>query len=289
MVSLSGAPEGSPTPSDCRISRPAVEELLLRRPGLLLDGRRPSWEQLAERISSMWLKDETVLYIGLAGTSVARRVAQYYRTPLGAERPHAGGWPLKTLTDLDRLWVHFAPCAVPADAERMLLQVFSSRVSPGSGAALYDAQLAIPFANLMMPGGPRKRHGITGARGPIQASARLSGLDQQAVESVARPTPPRSPAAIGRAGATQRVTDADLRKGAIRIPSTAKLVFPAGKQHVEVVLRGAALRARWDPRNGPDRSRSGVLGIGAGLLETLVAPNEQLTIVAHDNGSITLE
>lgn len=289
MVSLSGAPDGCPTPSDCRISRAAVEELLLRRPGLLLDGRRPSWEQLAERMSSMWIKDETILYVGLAGTSVARRVAQYYRTPLGAERPHAGGWPLKVLTDLNNLWVHFAPCAAPADAERTLLQVFASRVSPDSRAALHDTQLAIPFANLMMPGGPRKRHGITGARGPTQTSTHLSGLDQQVVESDARPTAARAPAAMDQAGATQRVTDADLRRGAIRIPSTAKSLFPAGKQPVEVVLRGAALRARWDPRNGPDRSRSGVLRIGAGLLETLVAPNEQLTIVAHDNGSITLE
>lgn len=51
-----------------------------------------------DRLATFWLPDEVVLYIGLAGASVRKRVRQYYRTPLGDKRPHAGGWWLKTLT-----------------------------------------------------------------------------------------------------------------------------------------------------------------------------------------------
>ncbi|WIM87455.1 hypothetical protein PT015_21865 [Candidatus Mycobacterium wuenschmannii] len=288
LVSLSGLPEECPTQSECHISPAAVQQLLSRRPELLLDRRRPSWTRLAERISSMWLRDESIVYIGLAGTSVAQRVAQYYRTPLGAERPHAGGWPLKTLADLNHMWVHYAPCAAPDEAERKLLHAFSAQVSPSSRAALYDAQLAIPFANLVMPGGRRKRHGITGARGPIPSS-RTSDTEPQDAELDTWRQRPIEPVTLGQAAVTQRVTEADLRGGAIRIPSSSKSLFPTAKQDVEVILRGAAVEARWDPRNGPDRSRSGVLRIGTALLRTVVAPDERLTIVVRDDRSITLE
>lgn len=60
------------------------------------------------RFRAFWPGDEVVAYIGLAGTSLRKRVGRYYRTPLGARRPHAGGWWLKTLTVLDDLWVHYA-------------------------------------------------------------------------------------------------------------------------------------------------------------------------------------
>lgn len=68
----------------CPVSDSAVQTLLQRRPELLVDDVRPSHEQLRARLASMWLADETVLYVGLAGTSIARRLRQYYRTPLGA-------------------------------------------------------------------------------------------------------------------------------------------------------------------------------------------------------------
>lgn len=114
----------------------------------------------------MWLGDEVVVYIGLAGTSLRRRVGDYYKTPLGARPPHAGGWPLKTLSVLDQLRVHFAPCADPDDAEHAMLEAFQNAVSAGSRAALHDPTSPLPFANLEWGPGQRKRHGITGAREP---------------------------------------------------------------------------------------------------------------------------
>jgi hypothetical protein len=65
-------------------------------------------------------------------------VGDYYKTPLGARRPHAGGWPLKTLSILSELCVHYAPCADPNAAELTMLDAFIGGVSASSRAALRD-------------------------------------------------------------------------------------------------------------------------------------------------------
>ncbi|MDQ6615537.1 MAG: hypothetical protein M3083_12535 [Actinomycetota bacterium] len=78
------------------------------RPELTVDGVRPSVDELAGRIASCWLTDETVLYIGLAGTSVAGRLRDYYDTPLGGRRPHSGGRFLNTVLPSPPRWVHWA-------------------------------------------------------------------------------------------------------------------------------------------------------------------------------------
>ncbi|GIK78451.1 MAG: hypothetical protein BroJett022_21410 [Actinomycetes bacterium] len=62
---------------------------------------------------------------------------------------------------------------------------------------------------------------------------------------------------------TQVVTEGDRNSGIIRIPREAKRLFPAAKARVKVELRGEDIGdRRWDPRAGPDRERSGVLGVG---------------------------
>jgi hypothetical protein len=151
----------------CPIDPKAVGLVLKTRPELLLDGRRPTVEALAERIASFWLPDEVILYIGLAGTSLQTRVNQYYRTPLGARKPHAGGWFLKVLSNLDDLWVHYAPCDDPRDAEDKMHSAFCRGVSMGSIRRLSDPEHPFPFANLEWPPGVRKRHGIAGAKGEL--------------------------------------------------------------------------------------------------------------------------
>lgn len=75
---------------DAPIDARALERLLAARPELRLDGNRPSARQLAARLRAFWLPEEVVLYVGLAGTSVRKRVRQYYSTPLGRQAP-AGG------------------------------------------------------------------------------------------------------------------------------------------------------------------------------------------------------
>ena len=156
------------TVAEAPISWAAIEQLLMVRPELTLDGQRPTPVQLAKRISAFWLPDETIVYVGLA-TSLCERVGSFYRTPIGARRPHSGGWFLKTLTNLDQLHVHFATTDFE-EAEKEMLRVFVDNVSPETQARLHDPDHPWPFANLELRRGRRKirkLHGIKGARGDI--------------------------------------------------------------------------------------------------------------------------
>lgn len=285
------------TRTRCPLSESAVDELLRIRPELRIDGARPGPAQLRKRLAALWLGDETILYVGLAGTSLEQRVSAYYRTPIGARRPHAGGWPLKTLTVLPALWVHYAPCANPVDAELAMLDAFIERCSRKSRQALHDPGLPIPFANLERAKGETKRHGITGAREPRQQPAArvdsrpdLTGTDEARHPAVSKAPPrtrpwPGSPAGPMR---SQRVTEKDIQAGRVRFPSSAKPAFPSERVQVEVLLRGHSVVARWHPHYDPDQERSGVLTVGRQLLGRHVAPDEVLA-VSEREGYVALD
>jgi hypothetical protein len=183
-----------PTLLTAPIDPDAVGSLLERRPELLLDGTRPTADQLSERVASFWLPGEVILYIGLAGTSLRARVDQYYRTPLGARRPHSGGWFLKLLANLDELFVHFAVTDDPEGAEFRALEAFCAYVSSEDRSRLRDPAHPFPFANLEWPRGTRKAHGISGARGDLPqapATERSRSRPQRA---------PRPAPAVGSGG-----------------------------------------------------------------------------------------
>jgi hypothetical protein len=268
----------------CPLSSTALDELLAVRPELRLDGTRPSRRALAQRLSEMWLGDESILYVGLAGTSLRTRVGQYYATPLGARKPHAGGWPLKTLSLLTQLFVHYAGCTDPAAAEQKMLDTFKRQVSTASLSMLRDPSMPIPFANLEARKGARKAHGITGAREPSavepRSRRRLGSTHaiQQAsepAEETLRTRPRMQPAGPLQ---SQRMTDSDIGAGRIRFPSSAKQAFPGDRGTIHVELRGLRLTARWDPRYGPDRERSGVLNVGREALAARVVRDEVLAV-----------
>jgi hypothetical protein len=269
IVGLSADPDDiSAALPDAPIDPALTQELLDVRPELRLDGLRPDAQLLAARLAAFWLPDEVILYIGLAGTSVCNRVGAYYRSPLGARRPHSGGWFLKTLTNLEALHVHHAPCADPVQAEHQMLAAFSAGVSPDSAARLHDPELPIPYANLEWPRTRRKDHGITGARGP-----RPRDTTEPAPSNGAPVTPgtaaPRH---------TQRVTAADLQGGRIRFPRATKALFPAERAFVDVVLRGNPVQCLWDPRTGPAKERSGILSVPREVLDGLVSEDEVLVV-----------
>jgi hypothetical protein len=194
----------------------ALDHLLLLRPNLMIDGRHPSRDDLATRLTEVWLPDEHVLYVGLAA-DLHDRVNQYYGTPLGARRPHAGGWFLKTLKALDELYVHWSVTYERAVAEGLAIGSFVGAVSDESLAELRDRDHPFPFANLEWPPGTRKRHGISGAKSPrVRARGTESGSRQlrsseRYLEVV---NPSRSPTdpAVRRLGearvTTQRVSTA---------------------------------------------------------------------------------
>jgi hypothetical protein len=78
------------------------------------------------------------------------------------------------------------------------------------------------------------------------------------------------------------VTAADISAGRIRVPSSAKSVFPDARADVAITLRGVEMDVRWHPHYNPDQERSGVLSIGAQRLASLVEPEEVLTVSASN-------
>jgi hypothetical protein len=222
----------------------------------------------------MWVPGEPVLYIGLAGTNLAERIGHYYRTPLGARAPHAGGWPLKTLTDLQELYVHWATVDDPAWTELAVLDAFIAGVSEAERAKLVDPHLPLPFANLQRAPGERKQHGIGGAR-----ASRTTGavIETGAVEAPP-PTGTMPVSQIGSDIVTQRVTLKDSERGIIRLPRAAKHLFPSSRSTISISMRGLQLDVDYDPRSGPDRDRSGVLRIGRQALQSRVLPGERLVV-----------
>lgn len=169
-----GNPVPSPVPGIYIISTPApmaeapIEIAALRAwihrlPQMRIDGRRPTAATLNARLRSFWVPGETVVYIGLAGTSLASRVRQFYGTPLGNRAPHAGGHWLKTLRGIDAFQVTWAASATPGDHEDALLRAFA-RALPRSAVAHLPRGTTLPFANLETGDKVRKPHGITGSR-----------------------------------------------------------------------------------------------------------------------------
>jgi len=68
-----------------------------------------------------------------------------------------------------------------------------------------------------------------------------------------------------------------------RVTATKRL-FPSERAQVRVDLLGHGLDCRWDPKNGPDKERSGVVGVPRQLLASLVAPDEVLLVFPAANG-----
>jgi hypothetical protein len=278
------------------VSESALGELITICPELSLDGAlRPAREQLRERIGAYWLPDECVLYIGLAGQPLRTRVRQYYKTPLGAAKPHKGGWWLKMLTVLHDLHVHFAATPDFKDAEEDLLRAFGEDVSDASRSALPADEPVMPFANLRDGNWRRRNHGITGAnagasRSRGESSAPASGAaskKQLAATSVAL-TPRTRASLVTPHRRSQNVTAKDIDAGQVRIPRGAtKAILPRGRTDITVLLRGRILTCRWDPRYGPPE-RSGVIRVGKPAARELLQAGDVLAVSVTSRGIVEL-
>lgn len=267
---------------DCPLEMSRVRELLDVRPELRVDGQRPTVNELATRLMLMWLPNEPVIYIGCAGSSIHDRVCKYYRTKVGARSPHAGGWPTKMLRGLDSCYVHTAGCDDPDGAERQMIDAFLRQVRLESAAQLVDPTLPLPFANLEIPRGRRKRHGIRYACAP---RIRRSADDRRAMQAQ-----PRSRVSVsGRQELP--VTGNDIRQGQIRITAEPKqqLGLPTERAEVTVWLLGHELTCAWDPRIGADRERSGIIRVGRQQARDLLGVPLFLAVSRSADGSIVLE
>lgn len=151
--------------SEAPLAEDKFEYWLSVCPELTLDGVRPTVQELMGRTRRFWIPDEVILYIGKA-TTLSDRLGDYYRTKIGASRPHAGGHWLKLLSTLGQLWVHYAKCDDPEHTEGEMLRRFCNNVSDSSKSTLLDPAHPFPFANLEWPKHVRKAHGIGGSREP---------------------------------------------------------------------------------------------------------------------------
>jgi hypothetical protein len=188
---------------DCPLSGAALRRLLAVRPELTVDGKRPTAAALGRRLAAFWCADEVVLYIGRAGpreltsiSALSDRITEYYATPLGARSPHAGGWPIKTLSNVGELSVHFGYCVDDIAAETRMLDAFAAGLSKTTRSVVHDAAIVMPFANLQDGHGRRKRHGIKGARAPLTRRAGARARASRAAVPPASPTVPLGTASV---------------------------------------------------------------------------------------------
>jgi hypothetical protein len=267
------------TLEECPLGESALDDLIAACPDLRIDGGEPDRKKLAERLSAYWLADECVLYIGLAGQPLRARVRQYYNTPLGAAKPHKGGWWLKTLSVLPKLWVHFAATDAYEEAETDMLRAFAAGVSDVARRALPADDPIMPYANLRDDNWRRKKHGITGATAETSGATGASKTRRRAPQMATAPaeatptvTPPRR---------SQQVTAKDIESGQIRIPrGLTKSILPRDRQTITVVLRGHTVTCHWDPRYGPPE-RSGVIRVGRAVARELLEPGGVLAVTAN--------
>lgn len=260
-------------------------------PRVTVDGFPATSEKLAERIGAFWIAQSATLYVGLAGTSVRKRVNQYYSTGIGQRSPHSGGWWLKTLVGLESLFVHYAKAQTPRLAEDRLLETFAAAVSPSARRAIHDPERIAPFANVEVQAGLRKRHGMAGYK---KEPARLKTPLIPTSGAEFTPAPDRAPAKqvspsqVGSSNGTrietQVITDKDRASSNLRIPARSKLALPAEDGYLEVSYQDQIIEARWRV-NG---SRSGTIGLGKTIMRSIGLTNSSIWMWV-DGSSVIIE
>ena len=295
------------------LSQSAVEALLASRPDLALDGTHPTAEQLGWRLWTMGIPGAAVFYIGAADRSVAKRVDEMYRTPVGADKPHPDGWPLKLLANLDEMYVWFAAANDPRATASAMLDAFVVGTRTASLDQHCDPFVPIPYGNSRGGGGQVKRHGISIASARAGStegkvirgeSATVELPSFQGMLAVAAPVAHEEPAVshhplhpaeddqrVGLVahGHAEALTAADLTSGVVRIVNAAHEVFHHTPLNVRVSLRGVDLGlVRWEPRLSTDGRLAGSLQIGRRALARVMRVGEALE-VRVDNSVIVLE
>lgn len=133
-----------------------------------IDGER-NFLLLKKRLKEFWLPDENILYIGKAtvranGKGLGKRISEYYTTKIGAGSPHSGGQWIKTLKNLDKVYVYYGFIDNSSKVEEDMLKYFIENVSDITKEKLRDKNLPLPFANIRYKGTTDKNHGMLNQR-----------------------------------------------------------------------------------------------------------------------------
>ncbi len=206
----------------------AVRDWLERVPGLRLDGERPTASQLAARLESFWLPQQTVVYIGRTSKSLAARVSSLLHTPLGDRKPHPGGHWLWTLRDLAKVRIWWAETDAPEEYEDGLAAAIAADVESSVAAILSASGPVLPWANMASATGEPKRTGITGAQ---LAEGEAPGVAPK--PTMPAPRPARRPPA-SRATANRSPRGRIASASSVRVPPT--MVTAAGLRALEAEL-----------------------------------------------------
>jgi transcription elongation factor GreA len=236
----------------------AVRDWLERVPGLMLDGERPTASQLAARLASFWLPQETVVYVGRTSKSLAARVSSLLHTPLGDRKPHPGGHWLWTLRDLGKLRIWWAETAAAEEYEDGLANAIAADVEPSIAAILAGFGPILPWANMTSAAGDAKRTGITGAQladgeAPAVAPKPTNAAPKPAARraSPARATTTRAGKGRNVLVSPNRVAPTMVTAGGLKVLQ-AELLELTTVRRPEVILRVKSARELGDLRENAD-------------------------------------
>jgi transcription elongation factor GreA len=237
----------APLPS-APIELTRVGKWLERVPSLRLDGSRPTSRALAARLASFWLPSRTVVFIGSTSGSIGGRLAALEAQVPGEPRPYPAAQWLRTL-DVGGVRAWWSTTDAPEEYEDALLEAFAATVPEEERAALHDPEVVLPFANLRMPSGARKNHGISGAvlpaeQAPARPATRIVTLAPGDAEGARREE--RGTGTVRRAPREPRAREP--RPAAARTPRPpAARATPPPPEAVELTEEGLArLRAEHD-------------------------------------------
>lgn len=118
-----------------------------------------------KHLSTFWKPDESIIYIGQSSLSkggIKKRLSDFFSHCPGNKGPHAGGYWVKLLNNIDQLNVHYAICENPHELEFRMLMYFIMKTSGEKDISkLKNIGSYLPFANLTAD--IDKPHSITGA------------------------------------------------------------------------------------------------------------------------------
>lgn len=118
---------------------------------------------IKKRLSTFWLSDETILYIGKA-SNVRKRIQQYYKTVNGKSKNHSGGSWLKYINIPNKTYIYYIECANSKAYEAEMLCAFFEQVSTENRKRLFGTGIVLPFANREI----KVIHGLTIKKGTIK-------------------------------------------------------------------------------------------------------------------------
>jgi transcription elongation factor GreA len=203
-----------------------VGKWIERVPGLMLDGERPTSKALAARLGTFWLPSQSVVYIGAASTSIGGRVSAIEKTVLGDRRPNPAGHWLHTFRPSTPMRVWWARTDALEEYEDALLAAFAAGLPPEEVAALSDASVVLPFANLRRATGERRTTGLSGSLvveepAPAAPPKRVVRVPDGDAEGARGEPPVRKPRAV-RTGAAASGSRGKTRAGATTVSLTAE-------------------------------------------------------------------